>query len=72
MNGKVTLGGRYVLEEVVGTGGMSVVYRATDLKHHCDVAVKVLRRDLMSEPSSVRRFDHEARAVFATGPSQHN
>ena len=63
MNGKVTLGGRYVLEEVVGTGGMSVVYRATDLKHHCDVAVKVLRRDLMSEPSSVRRFDHEARAV---------
>ncbi len=63
MNGTVTLDGRYVLEEVVGTGGMSVVYRATDLKRHCDVAVKVLRRDLMSEPSSVKRFDHEARAV---------
>lgn len=63
MNGKVTLGGRYVLEEIVGTGGMSVVYRATDLKRHCDVAVKVLRKDLMSESASVKRFEREAHAV---------
>ena len=63
MNGTVTLGGRYVLQEVVGTGGMSVVYRATDLKRHCDVAVKVLRKELMGDPTFVKRFEHEARAV---------
>ena len=63
MNGTVTLGGRYVLQEVVGTGGMSVVYRATDLKRHCDVAVKVLRKELMGDPAFVKRFEHEARAV---------
>lgn len=63
MNGTVTLSGRYVLQEVVGTGGMSVVYRATDLKRRCDVAVKVLRRELMGDPAFVKRFDHEARAV---------
>lgn len=63
MNGTVTLGGRYVLQEVVGTGGMSVVYRATDLRRHCDVAVKVLRKELMGDPAFVKRFEHEARAV---------
>ena len=63
MNGTVTLGGRYVLQEVVGTGGMAVVYRATDLRHHCDVAVKVLRRELMSDPAFIKRFEHEAHAV---------
>lgn len=63
MNGTVTLSGRYVLQEVVGTGGMSVVYRATDLKRRCDVAVKVLRRELMGDPAFVKRFEHEARAV---------
>ena len=63
MNGTVTLNGRYVLQEVVGTGGMSVVYRATDLKRRCDVAVKVLRKELTNDPAFVRRFEHEARAV---------
>ena len=63
MNGRVILGNRYVLQEVVGTGGMAVVYRATDLKHHRDVAVKVLRRELMSDPAFIRRFEHEAHAV---------
>lgn len=63
MNGTVTLSGRYVLKEVVGTGGMSVVYRATDLKRSGDVAVKVLRKELMSDPAFVKRFEHEAKAV---------
>jgi hypothetical protein len=40
------LAGRYSLAEVVGRGGMATVFRAVDLKHHRDVAVKVLRPDL--------------------------
>ena len=40
------LADRYALEELVGQGGMATVYRARDLKHGRNVAVKVLRPDL--------------------------
>jgi len=40
------LAGHYALEELVGQGGMATVYRARDLKHGRNVAVKVLRPDL--------------------------
>ena len=36
------LGGRYVLEEALGTGGMATVWRATDVVLGREVAVKVL------------------------------
>lgn len=57
------LSGRYELEEIIGTGGMSVVYRAWDLKYDREVAVKVLRSELMSDEEFIRRFNHEAQAV---------
>jgi serine/threonine protein kinase len=38
---RVVLAGRYRLDELVGSGGMSRVYRATDLVRHQRVAVKV-------------------------------
>lgn len=57
------LSGRYELEEIIGTGGMSVVYRAWDLKFDREVAVKVLRSELMSDEEFIRRFNHEAQAV---------
>lgn len=37
---------RYVVRDVVGEGGMATVHRAFDLKHHRDVALKVLRPEL--------------------------
>ncbi len=37
---------RYKLERHLGEGGMATVYLAEDLKHHCKVAVKVLRPEL--------------------------
>jgi serine/threonine protein kinase len=38
----ITLSGRYRLEEFVDEGGMSIVYRGSDLKNNSDVAVKIL------------------------------
>jgi len=44
---------------------MGVVYRARDTRLGRDVAVKVLREDIASNPDRIRRFETEARAVAA-------
>ncbi len=40
------LADRYRIERELGAGGMATVYLAEDLKHHREVAVKVLRPEL--------------------------
>ena len=57
------LGGKYRLEALLGRGGMGAVYRATQLQLDREVAVKVMRGDMLSDPSAVARFQREARAV---------
>ncbi|HWG08507.1 MAG TPA: protein kinase [Solirubrobacteraceae bacterium] len=58
------LAGRYELLEVLGRGGMGVVYSATDVVLDRTVAVKVLPAALAEEhPTHVERFEREARAV---------
>ena len=57
------LSGRYELEEIIGSGGMSVVYRAWDLKSDREVAVKVLRLEHMADENFVRQFNREAQAA---------
>ena len=57
------LSGRYELEEIVGTGGMSVVYRAWDLKSEREVAVKVLRLEYHTDQDFIRQFNREAQAA---------
>ncbi len=42
------LGASYKLERELGRGGMATVYLADDLKHHRQVAIKVLRAELSS------------------------
>ena len=57
------IAGRYELEELVGTGGMSRVYRAHDRRLERLVALKVLHERLGADDEHVSRFRHEARAV---------
>jgi eukaryotic-like serine/threonine-protein kinase len=54
---------RYELRELVGTGGMSSVYKAHDRLLERTVALKVLHERFMSDDEHVERFKHEARAV---------
>jgi serine/threonine-protein kinase len=57
------LGDRYLLGEMIGTGGMADVYIAQDQRLSREVAVKILRSDLAKDPSFVARFRKEAKAA---------
>jgi serine/threonine protein kinase len=60
---QMILGGRYRISEQVGSGGMAYVYRGRDLNLERDVAIKILREDLISDPSFRARFHQEARSA---------
>ena len=57
------LGGRYRLLRTIGRGGSATVFEATDLTLERNVAVKVLHRQLSSDPAFLERFRNEARAA---------
>jgi len=52
---------RYVIEERLGSGGMSSVYRARDTQQGQDVAIKVLLGGVLADETQRRRFRREAR-----------
>src|SRR5262245_61521241 len=52
--------GAYELLEVIGAGGMGIVYRARDLKLQRDVALKVLPEAVALDPDRIARFRREA------------
>jgi eukaryotic-like serine/threonine-protein kinase len=54
---------RYRLDEVIGEGGMAVVYRGYDLVLNRDVAVKLLREQFGGDYNFLMRFDREAQAA---------
>ena len=54
---------RFRLEEKIGSGGMSTVYRACDPTLERWVAIKLMHRDISEEPDQLERFRREARAV---------
>jgi eukaryotic-like serine/threonine-protein kinase len=54
---------RYRLEEKIGSGGMSSVYRAFDPTLERWVAIKLMHRDISNDPDQLERFRREARAV---------
>ncbi len=64
------LGGRYVLVEQIGIGGMAIVYRAIDRNTGHSVAVKVLKPEFNRDAEFVGRFQREAEA--ASKMTHHN
>jgi serine/threonine protein kinase len=59
----VAVGAHYLLECEVGRGGMAVVYRATDLRLHRPVAIKVLPPDVAFNADVRTRFIREAQTA---------
>ncbi|HEX8743804.1 MAG TPA: protein kinase [Thermoleophilaceae bacterium] len=57
------INGRFRLDEQVGTGGMSTVYRAFDETLERTVAIKLMHRSLSGDPDQLERFRREARAA---------
>lgn len=57
------LEGRYLLESLVGVGGMANVYKGRDLKTDAVVAVKILREEFSQNTELVRRFKNESKAI---------
>ncbi|WP_111765256.1 Stk1 family PASTA domain-containing Ser/Thr kinase [Nakamurella deserti] len=59
------LDGRYRLGALIARGGMSAVYRGVDLRLDRPVAIKILKDDLVRDPTFLARFDREARTAAA-------
>ena len=62
-----TLNGTYLLERLIGRGGMGRVYAGQHLRLSRPVAVKVLQSKFSTNPDAVERFRHEARSASALG-----
>ncbi len=57
------LDGRYEVQEIIGVGGMSVVYKAYDNVDDRIVAVKILKDEFVSNEEFKRRFKNESKAI---------
>ncbi len=54
---------RYIIDEKIGSGGMAIVYRATDTKLDRTVTLKVMREDYIQDDEFIERFYTEAQAA---------
>ena len=57
------LDGRYLIQSLVGVGGMANVYRGVDEKTGNAIAVKVLKEEFLDNEELVRRFKNESKAI---------
>ena len=58
------IAGRYALGDVLGEGGMGSVLRARDVRTNRQVAVKLMRKHLLADTASVRRFEREMHVMM--------
>ena len=57
------LDGRYEIQEVIGVGGMAVVYKAYDNVEDRTVAIKILKEEFSDNEEFLRRFKNESKAI---------
>ena len=57
------LDGRYEIQEIIGVGGMAVVYKAHDNVENRTVAIKILKEEFVSNEDFIRRFKNESKAI---------
>ena len=57
------LDGRYEIHEIIGVGGMAVVYKAYDVQENKIVAVKILKEEFGSNSEFLRRFQNESKVI---------
>ena len=55
--------GRYEIKEIIGVGGMAVVYKAYDNIDDRIVAIKILKDEYLSNEEFKRRFKNESKAI---------
>ena len=55
----------YVIERLLGAGGMANVYQARDTLHGREVAIKALSPVFLTDPGYVERFRREAHRIAA-------
>lgn len=58
-----TLGNRYEVSELLGEGGMAVVYKAFDPMENRVVAIKILKDEFLANEEFRRRFKNESKAI---------
>lgn len=54
---------QFRVDQYIASGGMSSVFRVWDLKRNVNLAMKVMQTDLAEDPSMLKRFQREARAL---------
>lgn len=57
------LDGRYEVQEIIGVGGMAVVYKAYDSIDDRTVSIKVLKDEFLANEEFKRRFKNESKAI---------
>ncbi|MDR3364788.1 MAG: Stk1 family PASTA domain-containing Ser/Thr kinase [Clostridiales Family XIII bacterium] len=61
--GTLVLAGRYEILEKIGDGGMAVVYKARDKQLNRFVAIKILKKEFITDQTFVENFIREAKAA---------